>query len=334
MGKGNIILGFARGKVGDVVFYRALGAQQMRAYVGSIDDPKTDNQYKYRLRIPNVLNAYKILKNEYSFEGARKNNNYYNRFMRANLSRYAVNNFPAYLTKEEALQNFAVGDNYIVSQGSLKPFFYLWESNHSTEQYIATNDQTLKFFPFKCWDFTTPSNQAIHSDDIYASIIDAVLCMKKYNLTLCQAFTKDNVFIHSAKYLTITRENKNFSSLNIHHVIYFDTDSLWAFPSDDGSACAYMKVTVQGENTSKVELGFGLLLTPDNDYINYIQTAFYSCVSRDGNLKVSFSQFPTDVLKYYWAWMRIERYHSQTAFEEAVQSYGGGADIPYRDFDD
>lgn len=51
MSKGNIILGTARGKVGDVVQYRRLGEQGTRVYVKEVSNPKSQSQSAQRLKL-------------------------------------------------------------------------------------------------------------------------------------------------------------------------------------------------------------------------------------------------------------------------------------------
>lgn len=51
MSKGNLILGTARGKVGDVVQYRRLGEQGTRIYVKEVANPKSQSQSAQRLKL-------------------------------------------------------------------------------------------------------------------------------------------------------------------------------------------------------------------------------------------------------------------------------------------
>lgn len=51
MSKGNLILGTARGKVGDVVQYRRLGEQATRIYVKEVANPKSQSQSAQRLKL-------------------------------------------------------------------------------------------------------------------------------------------------------------------------------------------------------------------------------------------------------------------------------------------
>lgn len=51
MSKGNIFLGTARGKVGDVVQYRRLGEQGTRVYVKEVSNPKSQSQSAQRLKL-------------------------------------------------------------------------------------------------------------------------------------------------------------------------------------------------------------------------------------------------------------------------------------------
>lgn len=350
MGKGNIVLGMARGKVGDVVFYRSLGQQQMRAYVGSNIDAKTDNQLKYRLRLPNVLNAYKALKNPYTFEGARKDTNFYSRFMRANLNRKTINGYYAYITKGDAVANKAVADNYIISQGSLSPFQFNFEMGHVHWPWRLTNPENIEVFPLVYRETVVPLNQGgdrpkFDSANLFGWMCEILLNKGldvtsgddvgvTKNLTLCQAFTPDRIFITSADYLTFAINKDPFSSAQSHTEIYLDEPQIRGFVSDDGKW--YLIVNISEPDTynrAHIKLAIGRGFPVFDAPAQYVTTGFFSKVAKDGTLKVSFSQFPELVFYENWDIVSIKRIHSEEGFEEAKESYGGGADIPFTPFE-
>lgn len=346
MGKGNIVLGMARGKIGDVVFYRALGQQQMRAYVGSNIDAKTDNQLKYRLRLPNILNAFKALKNPYSFEGARKDTNFYSRFMRANLNRAPLYDHIAYITKGDYIANRAVGDNYIISQGSLAPFQYDWAEGHVHWPWRSDYPAGTTLFPLVYATVRvviTPGEQApqIDSATLYNYFLENLFCKgldvttgedvgNKKRLTICQAFTPDRVFITQADYITLSIDKDPFPSAQVHDMISCDVPQIRAYPDVSGKWFLVVNIstaTTSGEVNVSYAIGRGF---PTFDApAQYVTTGFLSKVARDGTLKVSFSQFPYSVFYANWDILTIRRIHSDEGFEEAKESYGGGADVPF-----
>ena len=116
MSKNNMLLGYARGKVGDLVFARRLGQQTTRAYNSNPRDAKTRSQVTQRVKIANVIAMYRALKNicNHSFEGLSVGQSSYNAFVKANLTGNQVS-----LTKEAASLGACIVAPYLISRGSL-----------------------------------------------------------------------------------------------------------------------------------------------------------------------------------------------------------------------
>ena len=87
MAKGNMLLGYARGKVGDLVFTRRNGEQVTRARVREFKNPKTTGQQIQRMIFASVSWAYQMLKSvcDHSFEGVTYGANSQARFFSLNL---------------------------------------------------------------------------------------------------------------------------------------------------------------------------------------------------------------------------------------------------------
>lgn len=111
-----MLLGYARGKVGDLVFARRLGQQTTRAYNSSPKDAKTRSQVTQRVKMANVIAMYRALKNicNHSFEGLNVGQTSYSAFVKANLTGNKVS-----LTKEAASFGACVVAPYLISRGSL-----------------------------------------------------------------------------------------------------------------------------------------------------------------------------------------------------------------------
>lgn len=111
-----MLLGYARGKVGDLVFARRLGQQTTRAYNSNPKDAKTRSQVTQRVKMANVIAMYRALKNicNHSFEGLNAGQTSYSAFVRANLTGNKVS-----LTKEAASFGACVVAPYLISRGSL-----------------------------------------------------------------------------------------------------------------------------------------------------------------------------------------------------------------------
>lgn len=116
MSKDNMLLGYARGKVGSLVFARRLGQQVTRAYNANPKDAATRSQVGQRVRMSNVVNMYRATRSltNHSFEGAVGGQTSYNLFVRYNLVNSKVS-----LSKEAASFGACVVAPYVVSKGTL-----------------------------------------------------------------------------------------------------------------------------------------------------------------------------------------------------------------------
>lgn len=143
MAKGNMILGYLRGAIGDIVFWRAKGQQMARARNRAPANPRTELQIDVRARWAMLSKFVSIMEPRFlrgAFETKRVNESDYNVFMRTNYNR-------AQMLSKTAMQNAAYpapGGPWIMSQGSLSviksylewedvqltsPFFELLQSN-------------------------------------------------------------------------------------------------------------------------------------------------------------------------------------------------------------
>lgn len=90
MAKGNMLLGYSRGSVGDVVFYRDGGSQRQRARNRKPNNPNTEPQVKQRSRFANAVKFFKQVNSsffKFAFEDKKTNESDYNAFMRHNVAR-------------------------------------------------------------------------------------------------------------------------------------------------------------------------------------------------------------------------------------------------------
>lgn len=116
MSKGNMFLGYARGKVGDAVFYRAMGQQRTRAYNNAPRDPKTRAQMTQRTQLNNLVALYRAMITllNHSFTNKEEKQSSYNRFVSKNLNVVKV-----YTPKEMTDAGGAVVAPYRISDGAL-----------------------------------------------------------------------------------------------------------------------------------------------------------------------------------------------------------------------
>lgn len=88
MAKGNMLLGYSRGSVGDVTFYRSGGSQRQRARNRQPNNPRTAKQMTQRSKFANAVKFFKQINTDFfkfAFEDRKTNESDYNAFMRHNV---------------------------------------------------------------------------------------------------------------------------------------------------------------------------------------------------------------------------------------------------------
>lgn len=87
MSKGNMLLGFARGSVGDLTFYRRNAQQITRARSRVVKNPKTLAQQMQRAIMRTAVSAYGVIKEicDHSYEGVAYGADSYAKFLKLNL---------------------------------------------------------------------------------------------------------------------------------------------------------------------------------------------------------------------------------------------------------
>lgn len=119
MSKGNVLLGMARGAVGDIVFSRLKGQQVARARNRQPANPRTSSQMYQRALFTDAVKFYTRGRRnlfQFAFENKKENESDYNAFMRENAKRGVV-------ISKAAFDNYgypALG-NFIMSKGTLPP---------------------------------------------------------------------------------------------------------------------------------------------------------------------------------------------------------------------
>lgn len=88
MAKDNLFLGFARGKVGSVVFYRSKGVQVTRALNPSPSNPQSPLQMLQRVTLKTASAAYSLLQDicNHSFEGVSPGTDSQGQFVTRNIA--------------------------------------------------------------------------------------------------------------------------------------------------------------------------------------------------------------------------------------------------------
>lgn len=143
MAKGNLILGYGRGSIGDITLYRRNGEQISRARARKVKNPKTQGQQVQRIIITTISRAYSNMKEicNHSFQGLSYGADNMNRFQKVNtdllrqkLVDYGLDfgdsgeiyteassdNKPAgFVGAQVANMRGAIPNNFVISEGSL-----------------------------------------------------------------------------------------------------------------------------------------------------------------------------------------------------------------------
>lgn len=117
MAKGNMLLGYSQGSVGDVTFYRSGGSQRSRARNRNPNNPRSSKQQTQRALFANCVKFYKLTASKFfkfAFENKKTNESDYNAFMRENLKRGVMISKTSFYTEPYP----ALG-NWLISRGSL-----------------------------------------------------------------------------------------------------------------------------------------------------------------------------------------------------------------------
>ena len=117
MAKGNMLLGYSQGSVGDVTFYRSGGSQRARARNRNPSNPRSSKQQTQRALFANCVKFYKLTIAKFfkfAFENKKTNESDYNAFIRENLKRGVMISKTAFYTEAYP----ALG-NWLMSRGSL-----------------------------------------------------------------------------------------------------------------------------------------------------------------------------------------------------------------------
>lgn len=123
MSHGNMLLGYARGSVGDVTFYRSGGSQRARARNRKPNNPRSSSQMTQRAKFSSAVKFYKRAVSNFfrfAYQDKKGNESDYNAFMRHNIQ-------GAPLISKTAFdkQGYPALGNWVLSYGELQPLNYL-----------------------------------------------------------------------------------------------------------------------------------------------------------------------------------------------------------------
>lgn len=122
MAKGNMLLGYSRGAVGDLVFSRSKGQQVARARNRNPNNPNTEAQVLQRSRFAGALRFFKLANDnffKFAFEDKAAHESDYNAFMRHNVK------IAPYILKEMTQRaDYPAFAPWVVTAGTLPTIDY------------------------------------------------------------------------------------------------------------------------------------------------------------------------------------------------------------------
>lgn len=127
MAKGNMLLGYSRGSVGDVTFTKIKGQQVAKARNRNPHNPRTNKQSLQRAMFAAAVKFYTRGNQafyKFAFENKRQVESDYNAFMRENVKRA-----PAISREAFANYDYPVFAPFLMSKGTLQPLEGRWASS-------------------------------------------------------------------------------------------------------------------------------------------------------------------------------------------------------------
>lgn len=116
MAKNSLFWGKARGKLGEIVLYRAGGEQRSRTYVKKVKNPKSLAQMRQRVKLGSLVSFFRTTSNvlRYSFPNRPQRQSGFNAFVAESLP-VATTALP----RKFADQGFSIPLNYHISKGNV-----------------------------------------------------------------------------------------------------------------------------------------------------------------------------------------------------------------------
>ena len=136
MAQGNMLLGYARGSVGDVTFFRSGGSQRARARNRKPNNPRSSSQMTQRAKFASAVKFYKRAVSNFfrfAYQDKKTNESDYNAFMRHN-----INGAPLISKSAFDKQGYPALGNWVLSYGELQPLNYIAGESNSVIELPAT----------------------------------------------------------------------------------------------------------------------------------------------------------------------------------------------------
>lgn len=186
MAKGNIFLGFGRGKVGDVVFSRQYGEQVTRARNRSPKNPQTALQLLQRVVMKTISGAYSLMQDitDHSFQGEQEGTPNQSRFIQRNVA----------LLRAALAEEINAGDMQTITS-SIKANFSVKGSNLPEMNPYQVSEGTLlpaqTVFAGGLFGLKVPGISSITDAPTYQQVVDGLGLQRGDQLTFLVLSTND-----------------------------------------------------------------------------------------------------------------------------------------------
>lgn len=186
MAKGNIFLGFGRGKVGDVVFSRQYGEQVTRARNRSPKNPQTALQLLQRVVMKTISGAYSLLQDicDHSFQGEAEGTPNQSRFIKRNVT----------LLRAALAEEINAGDMQTITQSAAANYSVKGSSFPEMNPYQVSEGSLLPaetVFAGGLFGLKVPGVASITTPPTYQQVVDGLGLQRGDQLTFLMLSTND-----------------------------------------------------------------------------------------------------------------------------------------------
>ena len=336
MAKGNLLLGTAKGRIGDVVFVRRLGEQNTRAYNPKIKNPRTPAQMRNRLRLSNIVNGYKILAIPGSFQTEKAGQTNYNAFIKANLTHTDDNYLTLYATREVSLANRVLGNNFMISNGSL-PSIRWQEVYHQDDLFINCRDYIdwqdeavtqMSAIGYVVHEDIIPSSTKWNYNDLWPLVRN--LLYPNVTNSVCDGIviTLDENYIDYFYFDTHPIEGDFI--LEQQHEITMNTENKYAIYSKSYASGIFLDVMPLGDDTSYIHISYAWTVPFFTEDYRMAHFCFQYQQQPDGSIFTSPSRLDLEEITSMFQGDEVMESEGEYGFQRALQSYNVGEVIDLR----
>lgn len=330
MSKHNMLLGYARGKVGSLVFARLKGQQITRAYNPSPNDRKTNKQMTQRVKLPALVAFYQQNKSffPFSFTSKKETQSDYNAFVSANLKLADV----PYYDKGLIAKGYPVVGPYLGTDGAVSEvacsFGYLQNGAGTGTVNNAVGIKTSIQMPsdfsfaqypmlgtFSIAEFSQAviqQNPDIHNGDMLTFYLVAWPCVLNGGVVDIDQLNDPNIIAYAQITLDINSQDSavtfalKFTYRNVVNNLYLLTNNV-------GNLCLASKPFADVQSSSYNPTDF-----ETNTYVNLAMSVCCVVSRNTGVQQVSRSRFAlSPVAETYY-----QKVNSSASMANAILSYG------------